>query len=311
MGIGQKRVGRAGEEGFWFCLASFNCPDLIFVYACVSKSTVYASVLIKNSKGGINMSLIPAKVHTRLVASVKKFQPILNSAKSKDVNESDTVVIITDVLSELFGYDKYSEITSEFAIKKTFCDLAIKIDGKPRLLIEAKAIGFDLKDDHIRQAVNYGANSGVDWVILTNGYQWKVYKITFGKPVDKELVYEFDLLNINVKKQSDLELLYYVSKEAIGKSILEDFHLQKQALSKFFIGQILLTDSVLESVRRVLRKVSPDVKITNEGIKEVLVTEVFKREILEGEKAEEAKKKITKCLKTLAKKAVVKDQSQD
>ena len=121
------------------------------------------------------------------------------------------------------------------------------------------------------------------------------------------MVYEFDLLNINVKKQSDLELLYYVSKEAIGKSILEDFHLQKQALSKFFIGQILLTDSVLEAIRRVLRKVSPDVKITNEGINEVLVTEVFKREILEGEKAEEAKKKIAKCLKTLSKKTAPKE----
>ncbi len=255
------------------------------------------------------MAIIPTKVQKRLVAGIKKFQSILNSAKSKDVNESDTVVIIIDILYEVFGYDKFSEITSEFAIKKTFCDLAIKIDGKPRLIIEAKAIGFDLKDDHIRQAINYGANSGVEWIILTNGHQWKVYKISFGKPIDKELVYEFDLTAINVKKQTDLELLYYVSKEAIGKSALEDFHMQKQALSKFFIGQILLTDPVLESIRRLLRKVSPDVKITNEDIREVLSTDVFKREILEGDKAEEARKKINKCLKTLAKKNVPKDKN--
>lgn len=254
------------------------------------------------------MAVLPSKVQQRLAAGLKKFQPIINAAKSKDVNESDTVVIITDILGEIFGYDKYSEITTEFAIKKTFCDLAIKIDGKLRLIIEAKAIGYELKDEHIRQAVNYGANSGVDWIILTNGYQFKVYKITFAKPIDKELVYEFDLLNMSPKKQSDLELLYYVSKEAIGKSVLEDFHSQKQALSKFFIGQTLLTDTVLDNVRRVLKKVSPDAKITNDVIKEVLIAEVFKREILEGEKAEEAKKKINKFFKNLAKKNASKDE---
>lgn len=73
---------------------------------------------------------IPTKIFERISSGVKKFQPILTSAKARDVNESDTVVIITDLLSEVFGYDKYSEITTKHIIKKTFCDLAIKIDGK-------------------------------------------------------------------------------------------------------------------------------------------------------------------------------------
>nr|WP_061260548.1 hypothetical protein [Leptospira interrogans] len=85
---------------------------------------------------------IPTKIFERISSGVKKFQPILTSAKTRDVNESDTVVIITDLLSEVFGYDKYSEITTEHVIKKTFCDLAIKIDGKVKLLIEIKAIGL-------------------------------------------------------------------------------------------------------------------------------------------------------------------------
>ena len=49
------------------------------------------------------MTIIPAKVQTRLTSGLKKFQSIVNSAKAKDINESDTVVIITDMLSELFG----------------------------------------------------------------------------------------------------------------------------------------------------------------------------------------------------------------
>ncbi|NLZ52462.1 MAG: restriction endonuclease subunit R [Thermoanaerobacteraceae bacterium] len=256
------------------------------------------------------MAVIPKKVQSRFVAGIKKFQPILNAAKTKDINESDTVVIITDMLSELFGFDKYSEITSEYAIKKTFCDLAIKVDGKLRFLIEAKAIGLDLKDEYIKQAIDYGANSGIDWVILSNGCMWRVYKISFAKPIDKEMVYEIDFLKLNYKKQADLDMLYCISKEGLGKSILEEYHIQKQALSRFFIGQIILTDYVIDSIRKILKKVSPDVKVSNSEIKSVLLNEVLKREVLEGEKVEDAKKKINKLLKPTAKKPVSKPSDQ-
>ena len=57
-------------------------------------------------------------------------------------------------------------------------DLAIKVDGKLALLIEVKAIGLELKDGHVKQAVDYAANQGCDWVVLTNGMIWRVYKLT-------------------------------------------------------------------------------------------------------------------------------------
>ena len=114
------------------------------------------------------MAVISAKAKTRLIEGIKRFKPIVTRARDKDVNESDTVAIIMDIMSEVFGYDKYSEITTEFAIKKTYCDLAIKIDGQPCLLLEAKAAGLNLKEQHIKQAVDYGSNSGIEWVVLTN-----------------------------------------------------------------------------------------------------------------------------------------------
>jgi hypothetical protein len=248
------------------------------------------------------MANIPTKVQIRLTSGIKKFQNVLKSAKAKDINESDTVTIIMDMLADVFGYDKYSEITSEYAIKKTYCDLAVKIDNKLRFLIEIKAIGLELKTDHIKQVVDYGSNQGVDWVILTNGINWKVFKIIFGKPVMNELVYEFDFSNLNSKKQSDIELLYYVSKESLGKSVLEDFRLQKQALSKFFIGQVLITEPILDSIRKTLKKIAPEVKVTTDEIKEVLVLDVLKREVFDDEKSEDARKKIFKVFRTTIKK---------
>ncbi|NOU16642.1 MAG: restriction endonuclease subunit R [Bacteroidales bacterium] len=255
------------------------------------------------------MATLPPKVQTRLASGLKKFQSIVSAARTKDINESDTVVIITDMLSDLFGYDKYSEITSEQAVKKTFCDLAIKIDGKVRFIIEVKAAGLDLKEDHIRQAVDYGSNAGVDWVILTNGSVWKVFKIIFGKPVSNELVYEFDFTQLNVKKDNDLELLYYVCKESLGKSVLADFHLQKQTFSKFFVGQLIISEPIIDSIRKIMKKLYPEVKVSNEEICSLIENEVLKREVIDGEKAEEAKKKINKAFKSLAKETIAKSES--
>jgi hypothetical protein len=256
------------------------------------------------------MPQVPNKVAERLAAGIKRFQPILASAKSRDVGESDTVIIITDMLSEVFGYDKYSEITSETSIRGTWCDLALKIDGTIEFLIEAKAIGLDLKDAHTKQAVDYSANQGTDWVLLTNAEIWRVYKVTFAKPIDSELVLEINFSQLNPKKSSDIDLLYHLTREGWLKSALGEFQAQKQALSKFFLGAMVLTNPVLEVIRRELRRLSPDVKIDLEQIKSVLVQDVLKREVVEGEKADEARKKIHKVASKLLRAKRVKQSTE-
>lgn len=248
------------------------------------------------------MGTVPSKIQERLLAGVKRFQPILTSAKSRDVNESDTVIIVTDMLAEIFGFQKYSEITSEYAIRSTYVDLAIKLDGSLQLLIEVKAIGLQLKDAYIRQAVDYGSNQGTEWVILTNGIFWQIFKIAYGKPISQELVLEIDFLNLSPKKIEDIEGLYLLTREGIAKSMLGEYHAQRLALSRYFIGATVLSDSVLDVIRRELRRISPDVKIDNDQIQEVLIQEVFKREVMEGEKAEEAMRKIARVNKRLLRK---------
>jgi predicted type IV restriction endonuclease len=239
---------------------------------------------------------IPKKVSERLVAGVKQFQPILAAAKARDVGESDTVTIVTDMLGGVFGYDKYSEVTSEFSIRGTYCDLAIKIDGVLKTLIEVKAIGLELKDHHAKQAVDYAANQGVDWVVVTNGIRWRVYHLIFAKPIDQELVVDIDFCALNSRVQSDLDSLFLWCKEGWVRSALTEYHEHRQALSRFFLGAMLLTDPVLEVMRRELRRVSPEVRIETEQIKAVLIAEVIKREVMEGEKAVTAQKKIARSI---------------
>ncbi|MDO4582384.1 MAG: type I restriction enzyme HsdR N-terminal domain-containing protein [Bacillota bacterium] len=243
---------------------------------------------------------IPAKTKANLASGIKRFQPILAKARAADINESDTVTIIVDILSEVFGYDKYTEITSEFAVKRTYCDLAIKLDGVVSFLIEIKAAGLSLKENYIKQAIDYSANSGVEWVILTNGLDWNVYKIIFSKPINAELVYSFDLTKINPKKDADLELPYYLTKHAMSKqskASLEDYRAQKQIVNRVTIGQILLSEPVLDTIRKTIRKMADDVKITNDEISQILTDEVIKRDVIDDDRSMEAKKSINKALK--------------
>ncbi|MCA9095904.1 MAG: type I restriction enzyme HsdR N-terminal domain-containing protein [Planctomycetaceae bacterium] len=262
------------------------------------------------------MAKLPAKVSDRISSGIKRFQPILAAAKSRDVGESDTVTIIVDILAEIFGYDKYSEITSEHAIRGTYVDLATKIDGVLQMLIEVKAIGIELKEPHVKQAVDYAANQGVDWVVLTNGINWRVYKVTFAKPISAELVVDIDFSNLNAKNAKDIESLYLFCKEGWIKSVLGEYHSQKQALSRFYIGAMIVSDPVLQILRRELRRMFPDVRIEVDEIKAVLTSEVIKRDVTEGENAEGARKKIAKSLNKVQKeksekKASSKDDVKD
>jgi hypothetical protein len=241
------------------------------------------------------MAAVPKKVAERLVAGIKRYQPILAAAKARDVGEADTVTIIKDMLADVFGYDKYSDVTSEHSIRGTFCDLALKLDGHLQTLIEVKAIGLDLKAGHVKQAIDYAANQGVDWVLLTNGITWRVYHLIFAKPIDQELVLEIDFCALNPRVEGDIEVLYLWCKEGWQRSVLGEYHTQKQALSRFFVGAMLQSDAVLDVIRRELRRLSPDVRIDASQIKDVLVNEVIKREVMEGEKADEARKKVTKA----------------
>lgn len=254
------------------------------------------------------MPTVPKKVYERLVAGIKQFQPILASAKSRDINEADTVTIIKDMLADVFGYDKYSEVTSEFAIRGNYCDLATKLNGATATLIEVKAIGLVLKDQHVKQAVDYAANQGVDWVLLTNGMIWRVYRIQFTKPIEQELVIDVDFSCLNHKSERDIEILYLWCKEGWVRSVLGDYHSHKQALSRYVLGAIVLTDPILDVIRRELRRLSPDARIDTDEIKTVLVSDVLKREILEGEKADEAKKKISRAANNALRAKAAKDE---
>jgi hypothetical protein len=233
------------------------------------------------------MSKLPKRFVERARKHLRRYQKVLDSARARDINESDTVVIISDFLSDVLGYDKYEEITTEYAIRGTYCDLAIKRDSDIRFLIEVKAAGKDLKESHLRQATDYGASEGVEWVLLTNGIEWHAYRMRFEKPVQADLVFTVDLLDPDTKVAEILEKLYLLSREAGSGDAIDEYRQQKEATSRYILAQLLLGEPVLKLVRRELRRISPGVKVNVEELADAIQSDVLKRDVVEGERAKE------------------------
>ncbi len=254
------------------------------------------------------MFSIPRKVVDRIQRATPKFQKILAAAKDRDVNESDTVSIINDILGEVFGYDKYLEVTREFAIRGTYCDLAIKMEEKVHFLIECKAIGLELKEAHLKQAIDYGSNKGIQWVILTNGIKWNIYKIRFEQPINYDLVFTLDFSVIDTKKDHDLELIYVLSKEGIEKKARDELYDKTQNINRFVIGNMILTENVISTIRKELKKFAGDIKIEQQEVIAIIRNEIIKRDIIDSDEATVAQEKLKKYFRKVERQQKIKNQ---
>lgn len=232
--------------------------------------------------------MIPKIVLERMERSVKKYRKVLQNAKDRDINETDTVSIVKDIFKDVFGYDKYVDTTSEYAIRTSYCDLAIKLGDKVEFLIEIKAVGLDLKDNYLRQVIDYGANEGIPWVILTNGILWELYKIKLDKMIKFDLIAKLNFLENDFKDAEFQEKLFLVCKEGIKRDAREEYHQKMLSVNRYILGALILNEGTLATIRRELRKISKGISIEADDIKKVLTNEVLKREAIEGEEAQKA-----------------------
>lgn len=242
------------------------------------------------------MASIPSKVSERFVKQITRFKRILSKAYDRDINEADTVQIVVDMLADIFGYDKFEDITSEYAIRNTYCDLAVKIDNDVKYLIEVKSISTDLKDSHLQQAVNYGANEGIQWVILTNGYIWQVYNIRLKKSIHHDKILELNFDELSGRKKEDQEKLFLLAKEGLSRDVISDFHERVQCVNRFVISSVLLNKFGLDLVKRELRRISPGLRIDNTEIESILRNDIIKRNILDSEEFVDAQKKVKRTI---------------
>jgi len=183
---------------------------------------------------------------------LKKLLPHLIKGQEDNLNEADTVQRIIKMFEEVLGYDPMTEITRETQVKDKYVDVAIKLDGTTRLLIEAKAAGVTLRDRHIEQAQHYAAEGNMPWVILTNSVTWSLYHLSFDEGIEYIRAFSVDLSVDSIEKGAELLGLFH--RHAMKKGELEAYWERHVALSPTSIGRALFTEECLRLLRREIRR---------------------------------------------------------
>lgn len=192
-----------------------------------------------------------ATARERIQAGLKRLTKPIEALKSRDAVEADTRHLVTDILCELLGFDKYEDLTAEYQVKGEFADYGIRIDKQLTAFVEVKRISQKLSVSHLRQVENYALKNGVNWAFLTNAQSWHVYYVQpiSGEQSELTLVLELDLLDPMLKPRQKVDLLFAMSREGISKGVLEERWRARFISSPKALRPVLLSDKILNEVR--------------------------------------------------------------
>ena len=156
----------------------------------------------------------------------------------------------------------------------------------------------------MRQAVNYGVNKGIQWVVLTNGIEWRLYRLKFEKPVTWDLVGRFNWGTLDVKCEQELEKVFCLCKEGVEKGARDDLFEKVQCVNRYVIGQLILQEPVVSVLRKELRKMADGIFVEPEEVEKILRVGVLRGDVMAEDEPEvqNAVHRVSKFYRQAAKK---------
>jgi hypothetical protein len=214
---------------------------------------------------------------TRL--AIRNARAMIAEVAKADGNEAETRRRVERIFESVMGYDVFKHVSREHAVRGAgeteHCDFAIQIEedesAKPVIMVELKRAGVDLAPKHLRQVSSYAINAGCEWIILTNGREWRLYHVAFGQPPETKLLQTWNLLQdeISVLAQR-FDVLNYKN---VKKGLLDKLWAKTNVLTPRNVLGAILSEESIRLLRRTLRKttgvlVSPEDVVG--GIRRVL-----------------------------------------
>jgi hypothetical protein len=196
--------------------------------------------------------LTPVK-QDRLLQSIKAYNKKYFSNNLSELDESGTRILINCFLSDVLGYTPIEEVKTEYMIRGTYADYVVQVGGVRHFLVEVKALSLKLNESHLRQTINYGANEGIEWAMLTNGRVFEMYKILFNKPIEGVKVFSIDLSNPTSIKTA-VEMLQYLHKDAMKGKGLEILWSKTLALDPCTIAGLLYSPQIVGHIKKLLKE---------------------------------------------------------
>ncbi|MFH2048612.1 MAG: hypothetical protein ABIJ12_04115 [bacterium] len=145
--------------------------------------------------------------------------------RRKKIGEENTKAVLIDPILHALGWNtgELEEVCHEYRRKSKDnpVDYALFLLRKECLFIESKALEKDI-DDHkwILQTLSYATSAGVEWCILTNGDEYRLYNTTAPIPAEEKLFRKFQISDSSMTDYA-IETLILISKEKMGENILK------------------------------------------------------------------------------------------
>lgn len=225
-------------------------------------------IKIQSSKNPTIMRYIEA-----IKPNIEKIKNKAKKAKDDNLNESGTRIIIDTVLQNILGY-QLQHIKTEQRIpnRQLRIDYLLSLDGKNIMVVEAKPINQKLGEKYISQVVSYAFFLKLDFALLTNGIEWKLYYVIPKKYVKYEYhhVFSINLLEFN---DTVAERLYSVSRFGITEKSLEVLKSKMTTLNN--VAEIILLEEVIETIAKIMNNKNLECQVTTDEVRTVIENNIL------------------------------------
>jgi hypothetical protein len=181
--------------------------------------------------------------------------------------EDDTKAILVEPLLRALGWDTSSldDVARGYQVtvgtRRVEVDYALKVDGRPRVFLEVKALGKDLGESDVEQTLSYARLGDVEWAVLTNGEELRVYDAArrsqvIGLRLDEYLKERDKLLLLSREKTKEGALRRFADERYHRQAVLEWLRESTHALVEEIVKSKpeLKREIVEKAVREMLEK---------------------------------------------------------
>ncbi len=233
---------------------------------------------------------------------VEKYKKVKDAGKINKYSEADTKTKFIEPFFEALGWDFRSvddEVSKEESISKGRVDYGFRINGIPKLFVEAKKLKANLEDTKFaKQATNYAWHKATTWAVLTDFEGLKIFN------AEVKNVRESLFINLRWDEYLDnLDKLWLLSKESIvegkldeaaetfgkkakktpiDKQLLNDFTTWRELLSKDYLknnqDKHFTGEDLDEVVQRMLNRLIFIRKAEDSGLEESKLKEALRVE---------------------------------
>ncbi len=192
--------------------------------------------------------------------AIKEARKMILEVVKMDGNEAETRRRVERIFESLMGYKAFKHLSRERAIRasgvREHVDFAVQLDPSPdakiEIIVELKRAGIDLAPKHLKQATTYAIDYGCEWVLLTNGKEWRLYHIEFGQPPKTRLLEQWDLLSDDpVDLDQKFELISYRN---VKKGKMQALWQRARVLRPTSLLGAIVSEDSLKLLRRIFKK---------------------------------------------------------